>query len=167
MQALRGRGSIAPTHSRSLHWIGWVVGVTNWPRFSTGKGPPRLSEHLRYYKSFINSSQALMVQGGPLPSLFGVSWSHIQTHTVGLCEITVSNGSDYEEDWDVETYSLVDTYRRFRGAYYLHRPDDGESKHLWNVGQFLRDYTPVHLRTVQCSSYTCTCIQILGSVCTI
>jgi hypothetical protein len=26
-----------------------------------------------------------------------------------LCEITVSNGSDYEEDWDVETCSLVDT----------------------------------------------------------
>jgi hypothetical protein len=32
---------------------------------------------------------------------------------------------------EVLTASIIRTYR----------PDDGGSKHLWNVGQFLRDYT--------------------------
>jgi hypothetical protein len=34
--------------------------------------------------------------------------------------------------WDVAPGSLVEIYRRFRGAYYLHhhRPEDGGSKYL-------------------------------------
>jgi hypothetical protein len=39
--------------------------------------------------------------------------------------------------------SLVDVYRRFRGACYFHhqgRPDDGGNKHLWNFGKLLPDY---------------------------
>jgi hypothetical protein len=51
--------------------------------------------------------------------------------------------------WNVAPSSLVEIGRRFRGAYCLHhqgdvsthRPEDGGSKHLWNVGQFLRDHT--------------------------
>jgi hypothetical protein len=47
--------------------------------------------------------------------------------------------------WVVAPRSLVEAYRRFRGAYCLHhRPDDGGeggSKHLWNVGKLLSDYT--------------------------
>jgi hypothetical protein len=29
---------------------------------------------------------------------------------------------------------------------WIHRPDDGGSKHLWDVGQFLPDYTALHPR---------------------
>jgi hypothetical protein len=32
----------------------------------------------------------------------------------------------------------------FRGPYCLHHPDDGGSKVLWNVGQYLEDYTLQH-----------------------
>jgi hypothetical protein len=43
--------------------------------------------------------------------------------------------------WDVAPCSLVKTDGSFRGAYCLHHcPDDGGSKHLWNIGQFLSDY---------------------------
>jgi hypothetical protein len=41
--------------------------------------------------------------------------------------------------WDVVPCSLVGTDRRIRGAYYLHyRPDDGDSKLLLIVGQYLQ-----------------------------
>jgi hypothetical protein len=44
---------------------------------------------------------------------------------------------------DVEPCSLVEVCRRFRGASCLHHQgrDDGGSKHLWNVGKLLSDYT--------------------------
>jgi hypothetical protein len=45
--------------------------------------------------------------------------------------------------WDGAPCRLLDIDRRFRGA---HNPDDGGSKHLWNVGQFLPDYTAQHPR---------------------
>jgi hypothetical protein len=49
--------------------------------------------------------------------------------------------------WDVAPCSLVDTDRHFRGAYCLqHRTDNGGSKVLWNVGQYLPDYTAQHRR---------------------
>jgi hypothetical protein len=52
--------------------------------------------------------------------------------------------------WDVAPYSLVEIYRRFRGVYCLFHQgdddDDGGSKHLWNVGEFLPDYTAQHPR---------------------
>jgi hypothetical protein len=51
--------------------------------------------------------------------------------------------------WDVAPCSLVDIDWRFRGVYCLHhryRPGDGGSKHLWNVGQFLRDCTAQNTR---------------------
>jgi hypothetical protein len=31
---LGGRGCIAPNHCRPRHYMGWVVSVTSWPRFS-------------------------------------------------------------------------------------------------------------------------------------
>jgi hypothetical protein len=45
--------------------------------------------------------------------------------------------------WDVALCTLVEVFRRFRGAYCLHQQglDDGCSKHLWNVGNLLPDYT--------------------------
>jgi hypothetical protein len=44
--------------------------------------------------------------------------------------------------WDTATCSPVEVYRRFRGAYYLiHCPNDGGSKHLWNVGKLLHGAT--------------------------
>jgi hypothetical protein len=49
--------------------------------------------------------------------------------------------------WDVAPCSLVEVYRRFRNACYLHHqddPDDWGSKYLWNVAEFLPDYTVQH-----------------------
>jgi hypothetical protein len=37
MQARRGRRGIAPTHSWPWHYMGWVVGVTPWPRLALGE----------------------------------------------------------------------------------------------------------------------------------
>jgi hypothetical protein len=44
---------------------------------------------------------------------------------------------------DIAPCSLVEVYRRFRGAYYLYhqRPHNGGSKHLWNIGKLLPDAT--------------------------
>jgi hypothetical protein len=48
--------------------------------------------------------------------------------------------------WDGEPCSVVEIDWCFRGAYCLHHwsndlcPDDGDSKHLWNTGQFTSDY---------------------------
>jgi hypothetical protein len=50
--------------------------------------------------------------------------------------------------WVVASCSLVEVYLRFRA----HRPDDGASKHLWNVCKLLPDYTAQQLRR-QPSSY--------------
>lgn len=47
--------------------------------------------------------------------------------------------------------------RGFLCAHYLHLqsdlPDDGSSKHVWNISQFLRDYTAQY-STIQSSSYS-------------
>jgi hypothetical protein len=45
---------------------------------------------------------------------------------------------------------LVEVNRRFRGAYCLRHQDDpsdrGSSTHLWNVGQYQRDYMVLYPR---------------------
>jgi hypothetical protein len=41
--------------------------------------------------------------------------------------------------WDVSLGTLVEIDRRFRD-------DNGDSKHLWNVGQFSPEYTAQHPR---------------------
>jgi hypothetical protein len=43
---------------------------------------------------------------------------------------------------DVAPCSLVEIYRRFRG----HDPDDGGSKHLWNVDKLIPDYRALQPR---------------------
>jgi hypothetical protein len=55
--------------------------------------------------------------------------------------------------WVVAPCSLVEVYRHFGGACCLHRPDNGDSKHLWNVSKFLPDYTAQQPRR-QSSSYS-------------
>jgi hypothetical protein len=42
----------------------------------------------------------------------------------------------------VAHYSVAENERYFRGFCWpmTHRSDDGDSKYLWNVGQYLRDY---------------------------
>jgi hypothetical protein len=57
--------------------------------------------------------------------------------------------------WDVAPCSLVEINRRFRSTCFLHHhhPQWWRHKHLWNVGQFLPDYTEQHLRR-QSSSYS-------------
>jgi hypothetical protein len=44
--------------------------------------------------------------------------------------------------WDIVQCSLIEVERRLKGAYFLHRQsvDDGDSKHLCNVGHCIRDY---------------------------
>jgi hypothetical protein len=58
--------------------------------------------------------------------------------------------------WVVAPCSLVEVCQRFRGpiprAQLTHRPDDGGSKDLWNVGKLLPDYTALQPRR-QPSSY--------------
>jgi hypothetical protein len=44
--------------------------------------------------------------------------------------------------WDVAPCSLVEVYRRFRGAYY--RPDDEGCKHSLNIGKLHPDDTAQH-----------------------
>jgi hypothetical protein len=41
---------------------------------------------------------------------------------------------------------------------YAHRPDDGGSKDLWNVGKLLPDYTVLQPRRQQSSVYSCVVI---------
>jgi hypothetical protein len=53
--------------------------------------------------------------------------------------------------WDRETCSHVEVGQRFRSAYCFHhqgyhRPDDGGSTHLLNVGQPKSDYKALHHR---------------------
>jgi hypothetical protein len=40
MEALGGRGSIAPTHSRPRHYMGWVISLTTRSRFTPGERTP-------------------------------------------------------------------------------------------------------------------------------
>jgi hypothetical protein len=48
--------------------------------------------------------------------------------------------------WDVTPCNLLDIYLRFIGDYFYRRLEDGGSKHQWNVGKLLPDYTALHLR---------------------
>jgi hypothetical protein len=64
--------------------------------------------------------------------------------------------------WDVVPCGMVEHDWHFRGAYCLHHlPDEGGSKHLWNVGQYLPDYMAQHPKS-QLSSGN---ILTLGAVC--
>jgi hypothetical protein len=73
--------------------------------------------------------------------------------------------------WDKPSYSLVELGRCLRGAYCLHhhRPDDGGSKHLWNVGLLLRDYTAQYLKMLSylifCSRQETFLLDIKATVC--
>jgi hypothetical protein len=67
--------------------------------------------------------------------------------------------------WVVAPCSLVDTDRLFRGAY-CHCPDDGGSKFLWDVGQYLPEYTAQQPRkqlslNVQQTDRTCLRFEVL------
>jgi hypothetical protein len=50
--------------------------------------------------------------------------------------------------WNVAQGSLLEIYCCYRGATYClyHCPDDGGSKHLWNIGQLLPDCIAQHSR---------------------
>jgi hypothetical protein len=55
---------------------------------------------------------------------------------------------------DVSPCSAVKVDRRFRIAYcLLHRPDDGGSTHVWNVGLLQRENTTLHHRRLS-SAYS-------------
>jgi hypothetical protein len=48
--------------------------------------------------------------------------------------------------WDVAPCSFVEIDRRFRGAYCLQHQGSKHIWNVWNVSQFLRDYTAQHPR---------------------
>jgi hypothetical protein len=82
-----------------------------------------------------------------------------QVLTVASLEMTVF--------WDVAPCSLIEIDRRFGRAYCLHHEDDdsagdGGSKHIWSVGQFLRDNTAQHPRRRSSSEdrYVCHAFYI-------
>jgi hypothetical protein len=57
--------------------------------------------------------------------------------------------------WNIAPCSLVEIDRWFRDAYCLHQlPGGGDSKHLWNVGQFLPDYMTQYPRRQSSSRKT-------------
>jgi hypothetical protein len=74
------------------------------------------------------------------------TWLHVRFQVLTAASMKMS------VFWDDALRSLVETEQRFRGAYCLHhpwwwvihRPDDGGSKLLWNVGQYLPEYTAQH-----------------------
>jgi hypothetical protein len=43
--------------------------------------------------------------------------------------------------WDIAPCSVVEVYRLFGGSCCLHHQSDGGSKHVWNVGKLLPDFT--------------------------
>jgi hypothetical protein len=64
--------------------------------------------------------------------------------------------------WDAAPCSLVENDRRFRGVYCLHHQnDDGGSKHIWNVGKCLSDYTAHHPKRQSSSKFIYIYIYIL------
>jgi hypothetical protein len=78
-----------------------------------------------------------------------ILWSSI---CVGF-EVLISVRLKMAVFWVVASCSLVE----FKGSCCLlhqgdNRPDDGGSKHLWNVGKFLPDYTALQSRRQQSSS---------------
>jgi hypothetical protein len=58
--------------------------------------------------------------------------------------------------WDVTPRNLVDVYQRFINTCFLRdqlRPEDGDSKHLWNVRKFLPEHTTLQTqKTAICIS---------------
>jgi hypothetical protein len=69
--------------------------------------------------------------------------------------------------WDVSLCTLVDTDLCFIGVYFLNRqadrPDDGGSKFLRNVGQYLADNTARRPRRQQYSE--CSFVLYLTALC--
>jgi hypothetical protein len=66
-------------------------------------------------------------------------------------EIWCYHGVECEDGFllDAAWCSLINIDRRFSGVYY---PDDGGSKHVLYVGQYLADYTAQHPRGQPSSS---------------
>jgi hypothetical protein len=72
--------------------------------------------------------------------------------TVVIFKVLVAMSMKMNVFWDVAQCNPVETDRRFRGAYCLHHQgDNGGSKHLRNIGQFVPNYT-VQLPRRQSSS---------------
>jgi hypothetical protein len=77
-------------------------------------------------------------------------------------EISGSHGGEYGDDSRlcIAPYNLTEVGRRFRGAYCrvrcIHRPDDGGSTHLWNVGLLQQGYTVLlYIKGSQLVAFRC------------
>jgi hypothetical protein len=72
--------------------------------------------------------------------------------------------------WDVGPCSLTEVYQSFRSVYCLHRPDDGNCKHVWNANKLLLEYTTQHPRRLPSSlslpweldtlHHICSCLPV-------
>jgi hypothetical protein len=60
------------------------------------------------------------------------------------CQVLTATSVKMAVLWDVAPCSLVDINRRFTWAQAMSHPDDGGSKNLWNVLQYLSDCTVKH-----------------------
>jgi hypothetical protein len=80
------------------------------------------------------------------------------------CQTSRSCKGKNEDDCLLE-YCIMQSCRNwhFTGAYCPHCPDDGGSKHLWNISQFLRDYLLQHPRrwsTSKCIFYKICALSV-------
>jgi hypothetical protein len=84
------------------------------------------------------------------------SWNLVQTLHITL--LNTFNSLKMAAFWYITSCCLVEVDLRLRCAYChhhqgTHRPNDGGSKHLWNVGKLLLDYTEQEPRRLS-SSYS-------------
>jgi hypothetical protein len=90
----------------------------------------------------------------PYPFQFIIHKSSFTSHHVRF-QVLTATSNKITVFWDITLWSIVLEDRCFRGSYYLHhRPDDGGSRHIWNVGLLQRGYTTRHPRRL---SSSCCC----------
>jgi hypothetical protein len=70
-----------------------------------------------------------------------------------VAEISGSQGGEYKDE----------VYWRCRRGFWLHRTNDGGSKHLWNVGTILPEYTAQHLGRQSSADFLPSAIHSLAT----
>jgi hypothetical protein len=130
VQATRGRGGIASTHSWSPHQMGWVVSVSAWP-------------------CFIPWERTLPVPTGQ-EAVWASELVWAQTSIRKKLRENVERLWDFRLDyslWDIASCSLFAVDWRFRGAYcFIIGAISGGRTHLWNIGILQQDFTALSSR---------------------
>jgi hypothetical protein len=100
---------------------------------STSQWPIWLTIKLKYSTFGINNSRKQY--------FYNTSYEAIQRNKLNT-EVSGSHGGEYEDDCLLSCCAVYSS----RSLPTFHRPDDGSSKHLWNVGKLLPDYTALQPR---------------------